>query len=81
MASALAAVAFSCVALLACLLPAYWTTRNVAMLAIIWWLMLCDVIQGVNAVVWAGNAEVKVPVWCDIGASNDCIEGKWLTFA
>lgn len=66
MASALAAVAFLCVVFLACLLPAYWTSRNVAMLTLIWWLILCNAIQGVNAVVWAGNTETKIPVWCDI---------------
>ncbi|KAH9837860.1 pheromone A receptor-domain-containing protein [Rhodofomes roseus] len=67
MALALAAVAFSCAALLACLLPAYWSSRNVAMLALIWWLIICNIIQGVNVVFWAGNVEVRIPVWCDIG--------------
>ncbi|EPS99286.1 hypothetical protein FOMPIDRAFT_1024306 [Fomitopsis schrenkii] len=66
MASALAAVAFSCVVLLACLLPAYWTSRNIAMLSLILWLILCNAIQGVNAVVWSGSTEARIPVWCDI---------------
>ncbi|KZT68611.1 hypothetical protein DAEQUDRAFT_671191 [Daedalea quercina L-15889] len=67
MAAALAAVAFLCVVVLVCLLPAYWASRNIAMLALIWWLVLCNVIQGINAVVWAGNVDVRIPVWCDIG--------------
>lgn len=49
-------------------LPWHWRARNVATLAIIFWLFVVDVIYGVNAIVWAGNVRNPIPVWCDISA-------------
>ncbi|EMD35237.1 B mating type receptor [Gelatoporia subvermispora B] len=61
-------VSFICVALLAGLVPAHWTAQDVrfAMLALIAWLSVCNLIQGVNAAVWAGNDATRITAWCDI---------------
>ena len=48
--------------------PWHWRARNVATLAIIAWLFVVDVIFGVNSLVWAGNVNNPIPVWCDISA-------------
>ncbi|KAF9261046.1 fungal pheromone STE3G-protein-coupled receptor [Marasmius fiardii PR-910] len=47
-------------------LPAQWRVRNVAMLSLIAWLFMLNVILGVDAVVWADNVDIVIPVWCDI---------------
>ncbi|TFK65310.1 STE3-domain-containing protein [Pluteus cervinus] len=47
-------------------LPWHWRARNVATLSIVVWLFAVDVIYGVNALVWADNFRVTIPVWCDI---------------
>ncbi|OCH88483.1 hypothetical protein OBBRIDRAFT_84577 [Obba rivulosa] len=64
----LPAVSFACVALLALLAPAQWSSQDVrfAMLALTAWLLVCNLIQGINAAVWAGNEVVRISVWCDL---------------
>ncbi|KAF9477438.1 fungal pheromone STE3G-protein-coupled receptor [Pholiota conissans] len=47
-------------------LPWHWRARNVPTLSIIAWLFLSNVIYGVNAIIWANNVRIVVPVWCDI---------------
>jgi len=47
-------------------LPSHWRAHNVATLALIFWLFFTNVIYGVNAIVWAGNVNDYIPVWCDI---------------
>ncbi|KAJ7749677.1 putative fungal pheromone GPCR, STE3-type [Mycena metata] len=47
-------------------LPGHWRARNIPTLSIISWLFVLNVSYGVNAVVWAGNADIVLPVWCDI---------------
>jgi pheromone a factor receptor len=49
-------------------LPWHWRAHNVAICALVFWLFVVDVSYGVNAIVWAGNVRVVVPVWCDISA-------------
>ncbi|KAH9919596.1 pheromone A receptor-domain-containing protein [Fomitopsis serialis] len=46
--------------------PAHWRARNVAILSLIAWLVVVDLIYGVNTIVWSGNVEVRLVVWCDI---------------
>lgn len=60
--------AFLTAALVLVPIPWHWRARNVATLAIIFWLFVVDFIYGVNAIVWAGNVRNPVPVWCDISA-------------
>lgn len=44
---------------------------NVANISIIGWLLVCNLIHAINAIIWAGNNDLKVHalVWCDIGKS------------
>lgn len=51
-------------------LPWHWRARNVPTLSIIAWLFISNVIYGTNAIIWAGNVNVVVPVWCDISTSR-----------
>lgn len=53
-------------------LPWHWRARNVAVLALMFWLFSVNIIYGVNAIVWAGNVRDPIPVWCDIS--------RWLFF-
>ncbi|KAJ3559561.1 hypothetical protein NM688_g268 [Phlebia brevispora] len=41
-------------------------SRNVATLAMIFWLFVTNVIYGVDSIIWSDNAIIVVPVWCDI---------------
>jgi hypothetical protein len=47
----------------------HWKARNVATLSIIAWLFVVNFIYGVNSIIWAGNVNNPVPVWCDISMS------------
>ncbi|KAI6110417.1 GPCR fungal pheromone mating factor [Pisolithus croceorrhizus] len=47
-------------------LPWHWRARNVAMLSTIVWLFVANIIYAIDAIIWAGNVEDSVPVWCDI---------------
>ncbi|EPQ55604.1 STE3-like pheromone receptor [Gloeophyllum trabeum ATCC 11539] len=59
-------IAFLCATLILLPLPWHWRAANVATLSIIVWLFVLNVIYGVDAVIWANNAEIVIPVWCDI---------------
>lgn len=67
MPGALYAPAFVAAALVLVPLPGHWRARNIPTLSIISWLFILNVSYGVNAVVWAGNTDLVLPVWCDIG--------------
>ncbi|KAG5340706.1 Pheromone B beta 1 receptor [Termitomyces sp. T112] len=62
----LAVISFVCAGLLALFIPIARVRQNVANLAIISWLLGANVVHGINAIIWAGNVEPHVPVWCDI---------------
>ncbi|KAJ7028139.1 putative fungal pheromone GPCR, STE3-type [Mycena alexandri] len=66
MPGALYAPAFVAAALVLVPLPGHWRARNIPTLSIISWLFILNVSYGVNAVVWAGNTDLVLPVWCDI---------------
>jgi len=59
--------AFLAAALALVPLPWHWRARNVATLSIIAWLFISNAVYGINSVIWAGNVENAVPIWCDIG--------------
>jgi len=67
MAVILAALSFVCAALLAVFIPVRRIRTSIPDLAIVLWLTGYNIIHGVNAVVWAGNVDVHMPIWCDIG--------------
>ncbi|KAJ7158042.1 Rcb2.42 [Mycena crocata] len=66
MSVALAACAFAASVIVLVPLPWHWRARNIATLSIIAWLFILNLTYGVNAIIWAGNADILVPVWCDI---------------
>lgn len=68
MRSELSILSFTSAILLIALFFLHAKSRNVAVLALIGWLLVCSIVQGVNSVVWVGNAVDRAPVWCDIGA-------------
>ncbi|TFK95349.1 pheromone A receptor-domain-containing protein [Pterulicium gracile] len=39
---------------------------NFLHVCLISWLFSCNVVHGVNSLIWAGNTELHFPVWCDI---------------
>ncbi|KAB5588026.1 Pheromone B beta 1 receptor [Ceratobasidium theobromae] len=59
-------VSFICVILALIPLPLHWRTRNVATLSLIFWLVLGNIVRGINSVIWSGTTAVKYKVWCDI---------------
>ncbi|KAJ8456856.1 hypothetical protein ONZ51_g11877 [Trametes cubensis] len=59
-------VSFLGVAALVLVAPVVASSRNIPVLSLAAWLLCCNVIHGVNTIVWAGNNAVHVPAWCDI---------------
>ncbi|KAI0370949.1 STE3-domain-containing protein [Pilatotrama ljubarskyi] len=62
----LPAVSFLCVAALVLVAPVLMSSRNIPVLSLAAWLLFCNIIHGVNTLVWAGNDAIHVPAWCDI---------------
>ncbi|KIJ64368.1 hypothetical protein HYDPIDRAFT_154822 [Hydnomerulius pinastri MD-312] len=62
----LPAAAFLAAILVLVPLPWHWRARNIGTLAIMAWLFVLNLIYGINTIVWAGNVNNPVPVWCDI---------------
>ncbi|KAI6106636.1 GPCR fungal pheromone mating factor [Pisolithus croceorrhizus] len=50
-------------------LTCYFRASNIAAVAVGGWLSVVNVIYAVDALIWAGDASVKVPLWCDISSS------------
>jgi len=49
------------------ILPLHLRSRNIPFLFAIIWLLVCNIIQGVDAIVWADNALIRAEGWCDLG--------------
>lgn len=47
-------------------LPWHWRARNIPVLSMTAWLFISNTIYGINAIVWANNVDIVIPVWCDI---------------
>lgn len=60
---------FICASLVLIPLPSHWRAGTVPIVAISIWLFLSNFINGLNAIIWAGNVNVVVPVLCDISTS------------
>ena len=41
--------------------------EDLPLLSIVAWLIVCNLIHGINAIVWASNSKFHAPAWCDIG--------------
>ena len=67
MAVELSVISFVSFFLLVLFIPIKGVRMSIPNLAIVLWLAVCNLIHGINAVVWAGHVDIRIPVWCDIG--------------
>jgi pheromone a factor receptor len=67
MAATSAVLSFTCAALIAVFLLAQRIRASIPQIAIVVWLGGYNLVHGINALVWAGNTDIHIPVWCDIG--------------
>ncbi|KAJ7588554.1 pheromone A receptor-domain-containing protein [Mycena floridula] len=66
MLSQLPVISFLCVALLSVFLPVRCINASIVNLSLISWLIASNLIHGINSLVWVGNVDMHIPVWCDI---------------
>ncbi|KAF9007130.1 GPCR fungal pheromone mating factor [Cyathus striatus] len=66
MSAELSVLSFLLAVLLAAYIPIKRVRNNVANLAVVLWLVVCNLIHGINAIQWAGNVDMSSPGWCDI---------------
>ncbi|KAH8101262.1 pheromone A receptor-domain-containing protein [Cristinia sonorae] len=62
----LSILSFLSAVLIFLLSPLHWKSHNVAVLSILIWLFVVNLVQGINSTVWLGNVAVRYLVWCDI---------------
>ncbi|ODN96435.1 hypothetical protein L198_04149 [Cryptococcus wingfieldii CBS 7118] len=57
-------------ALVLVLLPApwHWRAKNIATMALVLWLAICNLVGFVNTLVWANDYIDRSPIWCDISS-------------
>ena len=67
MISALAAVSFLCSVVLSLFIVLHCVRRNIPRLALVSWLLGCNMVHGVDASIWASNVDPRALVWCDLG--------------
>ena len=67
MGSNLPGISFACAILLSLFIPVRRVRGNVASLGMITWLVGSNLVHAINALIWTGNVDIHVPVWCDIG--------------
>ncbi|KAJ3833884.1 pheromone A receptor-domain-containing protein [Lentinula raphanica] len=63
---ALPIVSFFCVVILGALAAGPRIRTDIPQLALVLWLLVCNLIQGINSLIWAGNTDIHVPRWCDL---------------
>ncbi|KAG7448429.1 uncharacterized protein BT62DRAFT_1003145 [Guyanagaster necrorhizus] len=39
---------------------------NAALITLVLWSVFCNIILGIDAILWADNTNIHIPVWCDI---------------
>jgi pheromone a factor receptor len=70
-------LSFLSVALLILILPGQVRSYSIPSASIIAWLFFCNLIHGINSILWSGNQAVHAPTWCDIceisAYGSDCI--------
>jgi len=59
-------VSFLSVSLLVLVLPAQVHYHSIPSASIVAWLFVCNLIHGINTVLWLGNQAEHAPLWCDI---------------
>jgi pheromone a factor receptor len=60
-------ISLICAALLLLVLPFQCRARNAPVLAAIGWLLVANVSQAINTMIWDGNVRIIGTAWCDIG--------------
>ncbi|KAI3603877.1 putative STE3-like pheromone receptor STE3_Mr3 [Moniliophthora roreri] len=63
---ALPIVSLLCAALLGFCYTGSRVCADVAEMSLIAWLIVCNLIRGVNSLVWDNSTNIHIPVWCDI---------------
>ncbi|KAJ8075729.1 hypothetical protein PM082_021359 [Marasmius tenuissimus] len=63
---ALPVISFLCFALLSLSLLGPRVRNDVPQMSLVVWLVVGNLIHGVNSLVWSGNTDIHIPVWCDI---------------
>ncbi|KAI5993240.1 pheromone A receptor-domain-containing protein [Pisolithus albus] len=67
--ASLSAFSFLLATLVLTPLTCYFRASNIAAVAVGGWLSVVNVIYAVDALIWAGDADIKAPLWCDISSS------------
>jgi pheromone a factor receptor len=60
-------LSFICAAILTIILPQNLRRHSVANLSLVGWLLACNLIHGINSIIWADRVAIQIPVWCDLG--------------
>jgi Pheromone A receptor len=60
-------LSFICAAILTIILSQNLRRGCVANLALVGYLLACNLLHAINSVIWADNVAIHIPVWCDIG--------------
>jgi len=47
-------------------IPSHWRAKNISMLMLVFWLILGNLNNFINRVIWIKDADNKAPGWCDI---------------
>lgn len=67
MSAAQPAIPFLCAAILAIFIAVRRVREDVAKLALVAWLLGCNIVHAINAAMWSSNLDLKAFAWCDIG--------------
>ncbi|KAI0060068.1 STE3-domain-containing protein [Artomyces pyxidatus] len=57
---------FLSLALLLLILPGQLKSNTIPAVSVIAWLFICNIIHGVNSILWADNVALHAPAWCDL---------------
>lgn len=47
-------------------IPSHWRAKNISMLMLVFWLILGNINNFINRIIWIKDADNKAPGWCDI---------------
>ncbi|KAI0053506.1 fungal pheromone STE3G-protein-coupled receptor [Auriscalpium vulgare] len=65
----LPAFSFLSVVFILLILPGQLKSNNIPAVSIIAWLFVCNLIHGVNAILWANNVDIRASAWCDLAVT------------
>ncbi|KAI0318404.1 GPCR fungal pheromone mating factor [Amylostereum chailletii] len=61
-------LSFLSIVLLLLILPGQLKSHTIPAVSVICWLFVCNIIHGVNSILWADSLDDHAPVWCDIAS-------------